>query len=290
MKTLRLISFLILLVMMLPVFFLSGVALAQDEASPITENIALTTEYPKLEAIATGSFEFYVKLEYQGQIDSIFDLNVTVPAGWDAYITPQYDTKRISSITLEKSSFTATTKSIKIAASPPVQPLADPGEYKIKVEATSGTIVGEINLIAKITARYELRSAPASQRYNTKAKSGQNNTYSIIVGNTGTASIDNITFSSDKPEGWEITFKPEKIDQLNILDPKTIDINIKPPPKTVAGDYMITLRVSGKQAYATSMDIRVTVTTPTIWGWVGVGIIAVVVVGLVVIFMRFGRR
>lgn len=306
MKILRLICFLILPVMMLPALFLPGVALAQDEGISGTDNftptsppveepqlppdtITLSTEYPKLEAIATGSFEFNVKLEYMGQIDRIFDLNVTVPAGWDAYMTPQYDTVRISSITLEQS-FTTTTKNVKVAVSPPTASLAEPGEYKINLEASSDNIVGEIDLIAKITARYELRSAPASQRYDTKAKAGQNNTYSILVGNAGTASIDNITFSSDKPEGWEITFKPDKIDQLNILDAKTIDVNIKPPPKTVAGDYMITLSVSGKQASATGMNIRVTVVTPTIWGWVGVGIIAVVVVGLVLIFMRFGRR
>ena len=289
MKTLRLISFFMLLVM-LSAFFLPGMVLAQDEVSPITGNINLTTEYPRLEAIATGNFEFFVNLEYQGQTDSIFDLNVIAPAGWDAYITPQYDSKRISSITLEKSSFSPTKKSIKITANPPTWPVADPGEYNINLKAASGTIVGEITLLAKITARYSLAAAPANQVYNTQARAGNDNTFSITVANTGTAAIDNITFSSDKPSGWEVSYKPEKIELLEILDPKTIDVNIKPPPKTVAGDYMITLRVSGKQAYATSMDIRVTVTTPAVWGWIGVAIIILVVVGLVVIFMRFGRR
>ena len=66
-------------------------------------------------------------------------------------------------------------------------------------------------------------------------------------------------------------------------------MDIKPPPKTVAGDYMITLHVSGKQATADKMDVRVTVETPSIWGWVGVIIIVIVVVGLIVVFMRFGR-
>lgn len=277
--------------MMLPAFFLPGIALAQDEASPVLENITLTTEFPKLEAIATGSFQFYVKLEYTGQIDRVFDLNATVPAGWDAYVTPQYDTTRISSITLEKpQSYTTTTKSVKVSASPPTWPLAEPGEYTINLKVVSGNIVGEINLTAKITARYSLDAVPSNQLYSTKAKAGDDNTFSITVTNTGTAAIDNITFSSDKPTGWEITYKPEKIELLEIYDPKTIDVNIKPPRNTVAGDYMVTLRVSGKQAYATSMDIRVNVATPTIWGWVGVGIIVVVVVGLVVIFMRFGRR
>jgi uncharacterized membrane protein len=46
----------------------------------------------------------------------------------------------------------------------------------------------------------------------------------------------------------------------------------------------------GKQASADKMVMRVTVETPTIWGWVGVIIIIIVVAGLIGIFMRFGRR
>ena len=80
------------------------------------------------------------------------------------------------------------------------------------------------------------------------------------------------------------------MDTLKTSDPQSVDVNIKPPPKTVAGDYMITINVSGKEATADKMDIRVTVKTPTIWGWVGVIVIVIVVAGLFVIFMRFGRR
>ena len=102
--------------------------------------------------------------------------------------------------------------------------------------------------------------------------------------------MTNITFTSTHPDGWEIKFSPDKAETLKTSDQKTIDVNIKPPAKTVAGDYMISLQVSGKQASADKMDIRVTVKTPTIWGWVGVIIIVIVVAGLFVIIMRFGRR
>ena len=77
---------------------------------------------------------------------------------------------------------------------------------------------------------------------------------------------------------------------MEAIDEQSIDVNIKPPPKAVAGDYMISLRASGKQTSAGEISIRVTVETPTIWGWVGVVIILIVVIGLVVIFMRFSRR
>jgi uncharacterized membrane protein len=39
-----------------------------------------------------------------------------------------------------------------------------------------------------------------------------------------------------------------------------------------------------------SVEFRVTVSTPTLWGWIGFGIVALVVLGLVIVFFRLGRR
>ena len=129
----------------------------------------------------------------------------------------------------------------------------------------------------------------ANERLNTTATAGKDNFFSIEVANLGTAALDNIKFSSTKPSGWTIEFTPDKIDSLKAIDSQTVDINIKPPTETIAGDYQITIRVSGEQA-SEKIDIRVTVETPTIWGWVGVAIIVLVVAGLAYIFMRFSRR
>jgi uncharacterized membrane protein len=289
MKIFRMISLLSLLAIMLMAFLPSGAALAQNETTP--ESISLSTQYPTLEATATGSFDFTVQLSYQGQEDRIFDLNATVPPGWNATINPQYDTSKIiSSITVAKSGVIPTTESVDITASPPSYPLADPGDYTIMFKTTSDNLTAQINLTAKITAKYSLNASPSNSLYSTDASAGRDNTYSITVTNLGTAPIDNISFSADKPTDWDITFNPPSIDSLEINSPKTIDVDIKPARNTVAGDYMITLTVSGEQASASGMDIRVTVKTPTLWGWVGVAVIAVVVVGLVFVFIRFGRR
>jgi uncharacterized repeat protein (TIGR01451 family) len=317
MKIARLISFPLVLVMTLSILCIPGVVLAQNETQPTADNttiptpspvvlpqneglpaepappadnITLSTQFPKIDAIATGTFQFNVDLNYKSSKDRVLDLNVTAPQGWDAFITPQYDTsKRISSISM-KGSYSGTSETLQVTVTPQSWPMPDPGEYKINLQAVSDSVAGSIDLIAKITAKYLLSASPANQYYNMTAKAGQDNTFSVKVTNTGTATIENITFSSDKPEGWEVTPKPDKIDLLETLVEKSVDFNIKPPPKTVAGDYVITLTISGKQASADRMSIRVTVETPTIWGWVGVIIILIVVVGLIAIFMRFGRR
>jgi uncharacterized membrane protein len=65
---------------------------------------------------------------------------------------------------------------------------------------------------------------------------------------------------------------------------------ITPPQgKTIAGDYMINFKAD-TGSISQDMDVRVTVLTPTIWGWVGIIVIVVVIAGLAVLFMKLGRR
>jgi uncharacterized membrane protein len=266
--------------------------LAQEEEAP-TEELTLTTTYSKLEAIAGAGFEFEVSLQYTGGAEArTFDLMATGPQDWNIYITPTYPTdKQILDIRLEPLPpyQTATPTKILIHVSPPYWLMPEPGEYQITVDASSGELTGTINLTAVVTATYIMSLAPAEERYNTSATAGRDNYFSVEVLNNGSAAIDDITFSSDKPSGWTIEFSPDKIDSLDVGGSPTVEVNIKPPAKTIAGDYEITITANGKQI-KDDIDIRVTVETPTVWGWVGVGIIILVVAGLAFVFMRFSRR
>ncbi|MFC2066670.1 NEW3 domain-containing protein [Chloroflexota bacterium] len=295
MKLLRLVCLLSLLSVSLFALYVPGTVLAQEptliseEEEKIEDKIEMSLTYPKLEAIAGQNFEFEVEFKYTGEGDREFDLRTTAPTGWDVYITPPYEKeKKIKSMRV-KPSFTYGDK-VRVVASPTFWPLPEPGEYNITFEAVSGELTGSIELKPVITAKYTLFVVPSLERYNTTAKAGEDNSFSINVQNLGTAPIDDIKFSSTKPDGWAIEFEPDKIDSLKAIDEQTIDVNIKPPPKTIAGDYQIKLRASGQQTSATEVAIRVTVETPTIWGWVGVGIILIVIIGLVIIFWRFSRR
>ncbi len=269
-----------------------GKVAAADDTTPAAEKIDLTPTYPKLQANAGGSFSFEVAVAYTGEKPRVFDLRVTAPSGWEVYLTPQYATdKKISSITLQPSYSASSADKVLVVANAPVWPIPDPGQYKITFEAVSSGPKGSTTLTAEIVNKYLLKTVSAAGRYNTFATTGKDNFFSIKVQNLSTAAVSNINFSTTtKPDGWTVEFKPDKIDALNALDEKTVDVNIKPPANSIAGDYMIGLRASGKEATADEMSVRVTVESPTIWGWVGVGIIFVVVLGLIGVFMRFSRR
>jgi len=91
------------------------------------------------------------------------------------------------------------------------------------------------------------------------------------------------------PEGWKIEYDPEEIESLPAGDSIDVNMNINPPEKTIAGDYIVTTSMEGKNT-SDEIDIRVTVLTPSILGYVGIGIIVIVVIGIAIIFARLGRR
>ena len=70
---------------------------------------------------------------------------------------------------------------------------------------------------------------------------------------------------------------------------KQVEATITPAATALVGDYSVGLSADGEKANKT-VEMRVTVTAPTAWGWIGVGIIAVVIAGMGGLFAWLGRR
>jgi uncharacterized membrane protein len=219
----------------------SRLVLAQEEEVE-EEAVTLEATYRKLEDSYPGiSFEYEVSLSYTGAeygFSREFDLAVKAPQDWSTYVTPQYGDQRLLSIPLKAN---AGASKIKVYANPPTYTIPEAGEYGITLEATSGEVNGSVELLAVITATYSFSLTPVTDLYSASATSGRDNFYSIVIQNTGSDTLENIKFSSIKPEGWSIEFSPEQIDELSAGSLQTIDVNIKPAAKAIAGDYQITL-------------------------------------------------
>lgn len=286
----RLLAFGILMVCLMTLLPLSPV-LAQDEDT----TIELTADYYKLEIVSGASVDFTVRLEYTGTEARVFDLTATGPTDWRTYITPSYPRDRqILDIRMEPPAEgeSSTVEQIVVTATPVAWLTPELGEYPITVEVSSGDIQGTIELTAVVTsipASYSMYLTTSDGILSTTANAGKDNYFTIAVVNSGTGAIDAISLSTNKPRGWTVELSLTNISSVAAGNFQTVEMNIKPPPEAISGDYEIILRASGTQA-SDSMEIRVTVRTPAIWGWVGIGIIVLVIAGLAVIFMRFSRR
>ena len=275
---------------------MSQVATAEPENPPSPEEIKLGTKYPVLSGPDDTTFQFEVELTYTGGNEKRdFDLMVRGPSGWATLIQQStYETKQISSIRLDPTVLYPET--VLVVAKAPYWLYPEAKEYTITFEAAgakTGNPKNSLELTARITARYGFSAATKSGRLNTKATAGKESYLPIVITNSGTATLDKVTFSSTKPEGWSITFKPDKIEALAAGAEQEVEVAIKPPSNTIAGDYMTTVTFDSEPKSSSELpelDIRVTVTTPVKWGWIGVGIIVAVIAGLVVTFTRLGRR
>ena len=260
-----------------------------------TEEITLTCQYPVLSSPAgTSYFTYSIELQYNGGKEPrVFDLQVKVPPSFSYSITSSYgEGTAIAAIRLDPQKTYPDT--IKVTVRPDMWIVPEPGEYLITVEAASGEIKNSIELKAIIMAKYEVEIEPVTGRLNTTATAGEDSYFTIFVTNTGSADLQKINFSSaitGKPAGWSVTFDPQDIDVLPVRAKREVQINIKPAQKTISGDYMVAISANPESGYAfDNIDVRVTVLTPTIWGWVGIGIVVLVIAGLIVMFMRLGRR
>ncbi len=91
------------------------------------------------------------------------------------------------------------------------------------------------------------------------------------------------------PQGWKITFEPKTIDRIAPNENKEVQALITPPAKSVAGDYMTTMRASAR-GEAASANFRIQVATSTMWGLVSIGLIGLALLILLGAVAIFGRR
>ena len=140
-----------------------------------------------------------------------------------------------------------------------------------------------------LTGIYKLDAGTPSGILSLEAMPGKTANLSLFVKNTGSAINRNVTFSSFKPENWEVKFNPEKIDALQPDALKQVEVTIKPSQQALVGDYSVGVMVNGEKSDKT-VEFRVTVKASTAWGWIAIGIIIFVIAGLSALFIYLGRR
>jgi uncharacterized membrane protein len=286
----KLIAFGILVVFLITLFSVSPVAAEDGEAT-----IELTSDYYKLEITSGSSVAFTIKVNYTGDTARVFELTATGPTDWTTSITPAYpQDKQILDIRMEppEEGESVTTEQIIVSATPASWLTPEIGEYPITVVASSGELSSTIELMAVVTsvpASYSLYLTTPDGVLSTKAQAGKDNYFTLAIANGGTGNIENISLSTNKPKGWTVELTPTNISSITAGNYQTVEMNIKPPTEAIAGDYEIVVTGTGIQA-SDNVTIRVTVKTPAVWGWIGIGIIVLVIAGLAVIFMRFSRR
>ena len=247
------------------------------------DNIQLTAAYPVLRGQTDSKFEFSIEVMNKGETERTFNLGAVGPDKWEINFKPAYEQKQISSIRVKDGQ----SQTVAVEVTPSQN--AASGEYPILVRIGSGESKAEVKLTVNLTGTYRLDAGTPNGILSLEAFGGKPVTFSLFVRNNGSAVNRNISFSSFKPENWETKFKPEKIESLAPGEMKQVEVTITPGPQSLVGDYSVGIITNGEKSDKT-VEMRVTVKASSAWGWIGIGIILVVIAGLSLLFIKMGRR
>jgi len=259
------------------------VLVKEGEKEKDSTGVIITTSYPVLKGPTDAKFEFSLEVENKTDKEAIFNLAAQGPENWEINFKPTYEDKYFSSLRIKQGA----SQTVAVAVKP--YPLSEPGKFPIKVKVSSETAKSEAELVVVLTGTYKIEAATTTGLLSLNAMKGKESNISFYVKNTGSAAQNNVKFVSFKPENWKVAFKPEKLDTLPAGELKQIEMSITPSEQALVGDYSVAVSVEGEKVNK-ALEFRVTVKASTAWGWVGIGIIVLVVAGLVVLFMTFGRR
>ena len=248
-----------------------------------SKGVNITASYPVLRGPTDAKFEFSIEVENKLDKDAVFSLTAKAPENWDVNFKPAYEDKFISSVRLKSDQ----SQSVAVEVKP--FPLAEPGKYPITVKVSSPDAEGETNLSVILTGTYKMEAGTSDGLLSLNAQKGKTANISIYVKNSGSAPLEHIHFLSFKPENWKVTFKPERIERLAPDELKQIEVTVKPSDQALVGDYSVTLNIDAGKV-SKNLELRVTVKASTAWGWIGIGIIIFVLLGLVILFIKLGRR
>lgn len=251
-------------------------------AEKLPPRLSATVDLPTLRGTATTTFRYDLNLKNEGDEETTVNLIAEAPQGF--IVTFKYIGQEVSSLPLNAGE----SKRISVEARAYSQVPA--GSYPITVRAQGGESAAEVALMAEVTGQPDLNIRTPDERLSTQIYTGRETPVKLLVQNTGSAPAYNVEFSASAPSGWNVRFEPDRVAEIPAGQQVEVTMHIKPADKAVAGDYMITVRARPQEGGYESADFRITVLTSTLWGVMGILLIAVAVGVVAWAVMRFGRR
>ncbi|MBX9944270.1 MAG: hypothetical protein K2Y40_09345 [Reyranella sp.] len=245
--------------------------------------LSMKSRLPSLRGTPRSSFEYTVTVGNDSGKDLTVALSAQGPANFQTTFTEGFGSNEISSIPIEAGQ----TKDIKLKVTPPRDVKA--GDYPVLVKVASEGATAELRVTLQVSGQGRLALSTKDGRLSGEAEVGKSSTYTLQLSNDGTAAVDDIEMTGSAPTNWKVEFNPKSLAALAPNEKKDVQVVVTPSDKAIAGDYVASFRATAR-GESSAADFRITVTTSTLWGVVGIGIIAVALLVLLGAVARFGRR
>ena len=246
--------------------------------------LKLTTNFPALRGTATTSFKFKVAVVNDSGRDATINFSADAPRNFQVTFTESYGTQQLTSIPIEAG------KSKDIEASVALPRDTPAGDYKLALHAKSEAASADLDVSIAIVGQPRLALSGEGGRLSGEAYAGQDSQLTVVAKNDGSEAARDVELNATAPEGWKTSFEPKELPELGAGKSQSIKVTLTPAARAIAGDYQTTIRASSAGGLSESANFRITVLTSTVWGAVGIGVIAVALLIVVFAVARFGRR
>ncbi len=253
------------------------------EAEDEEEEIRIAASFREVTVEAGNVVNFPITIINSGEDDKILFLSV-VESPQDWKVAFMSETIEVSGLYLASSE----SENLVIEVTPPST--VNIGSYTIlvRVESGDGVIYTRLELVTTISGSYDLSLATSTLL--TSATVGGSTTFTATLSNTGQTTITGLRPSVDVPDEWEASVSPTQVESIKSRESYTFTIVVNTPADTVAGDYLLTVKGLSDQIESDEVQVRVETTASTSWGLVGIGIAAVAIMAMIIVFKSFRRR
>jgi uncharacterized membrane protein len=263
-----------------------------DDKLPITVTIGeevpaklkLTTNFPALRGTATTSFKYKVTVNNDSGRDATVNLSADAPKNFQVGFTEAFASQQITSIPIEAG------KSKDVEATLTIPRDTPAGDYKLVLHVKTEAASADLPVSLAIVGQPRLALSGEGGRLSGEAYAGQNSQLTVVLRNDGSEAARDVELNATTPEGWKSAFDPKQVPQLDPGATQDVKVTLTPSPRAIAGDYQTTIRASAASGLSESANFRITVLTSTLWGAVGIAIIAIALLVVVFAVARFGRR
>ncbi len=257
--------------------------LTLDVTAKAAGDVTLTSDFPSLRGVSGTTFTFNLTLLNETAEDMTFAVTGVGPTNWEVNATLTGQTQAASAVV--KASGNA---AVSVSAKAPTD--AAPGSYPINVRATVGDRTIDAQLSVEVTGTNAMTVTTPDGLLSNSGSAGASITQQLVIRNDGTQPLQQVTLSATAPTDWTVTFAPSAtIDTIAAKASATITATIVPSNDAIAGDYVITYSAHSTDASG-QVDIRMTIETSPLFGFVGLALIVLVLFGLWWVFQRYGRR
>lgn len=252
-------------------------------AKELPAKLALSSQLPELRGNAHSSFEYTFTIKNDSGKKLLVSLAAQAPNNFDTSFTEAYGTQQLTAIPVDAGK----TKDVKLKVTPP--DTVDAGHYPVKVSVVADDAKAASEVALDITGQPKLSLSGRDGLLSATATAGKESSVPVVISNTGTAPAENVKLSGNAPSGWKVSFEPKSIERIAPNQHAQVQALITPPAKAIAGDYAAVLNASAHSETG-SANFRVAVTTSTMWGIAGAGLIGAALLIMVGAVARFGRR